>query len=164
MNKIILGIDPGTATTGFGLVEVDEHGNTKYITCGHIATSKDVPAAERLVTIKNSLLKLLKQYKPEVVAVEKLFFAKNITTAISVAEARGVILASCVEHNTEIIEYTPLQVKQGLTGYGKADKGQVQRMVKTILNLEDIPKPDDAADALAIAIRAASETAHQVVK
>ena len=160
MSRIILGIDPGTATTGFGLIEANERGDLLYITCGHIATAPDTPAPQRLVTIKNSLLKLLKQYKPSVVVVEKLFFTTNITTAISVAEARGVVLATMAEHNLEILEYTPLQVKQGLTGYGKADKQQVQRMVKTILNLEDIPKPDDAADALAIAICAVHYTAH----
>lgn len=151
MNKIILGIDPGTATTGFGVVK-DNKGQVEYVDCGCVITTKGVPSAERLLTIQNSLEILIKKYQPDIVAVEKLFFTKNITTAISVAEARGVVLVTAAKHNLEIVEYTPLQVKQTLTGYGKADKQQMQRMVKTILNLQNIPKPDDAADALAIAI------------
>ncbi|HAR54808.1 TPA: crossover junction endodeoxyribonuclease RuvC [Patescibacteria group bacterium] len=151
MTKIILGVDPGTATTGFGVVR-DAKGQVEYVDCGCISTSKGISPAERLLTIAKSLEILIKKYQPEVVAVEKLFFTKNITTAIAVAEARGVILVTAAKHNLEIAEYTPLQVKQALTGYGKADKQQMQRMVKTILKLQIIPKPDDAADALAIAI------------
>ncbi|MBU1092448.1 crossover junction endodeoxyribonuclease RuvC [Patescibacteria group bacterium] len=159
MNKIILGIDPGTATTGFGIAR-DNKGQVEYIDCGCIATSKDIPPAERLLTIQKSLEILIKKYQPGVLAVEKLFFTKNITTAMAVAEARGVILVTAAKHNLEIAEYTPLQVKQTLTGYGKADKQQMQRMVKTILNLQSIPKPDDAADALAIAICAVHHALH----
>ena len=157
MKKIILGLDPGTATTGFGLIEVAESCDLKYISCGDIATQPTKLPGERLVVIKKSLDKLINKYQPVIAAVEKLFFTTNQTTAIAVAEARGVILATLAEHNLEIREYTPLQIKQGLTGYGKADKQQVQRMVKNILRLSDIPRPDDAADALAIAIRAAAE-------
>lgn len=166
MSKIILGLDPGTATTGFGIVR-DNKGQVEFIDCGCIITSpqkKGVsPAreashsdaggpAERLLTIQKSLETLIKKYQPDILAVEKLFFTKNITTAISVAEARGVILVTAAKHSLEIIEFTPLQVKQTLTGYGKADKQQVQRMVKSIMKLQCVPKPDDAADALAIAI------------
>ncbi|MFH1088580.1 MAG: crossover junction endodeoxyribonuclease RuvC [Patescibacteria group bacterium] len=157
MNKIILGLDPGTATTGFGVVK-DVKGQVEYIDCGCITTSKGIPPAERLLTIQKSLEILIKKYQPDVLAVEKLFFTKNITTAMAVAEARGVILVTAAKHNLEIAEYTPLQVKQTLTGYGKADKQQMQRMVKTILKLQNIPKPDDAADALAIAVCAIHHT------
>ena len=159
MNKIILGLDPGTATTGFGVIK-DDKGQVKYIDCGCISTSKGVPPAERLLVIEQSLNTLIKKYHPDTLAVEKLFFTKNITTAISVAEARGVILVAAAKHNLEIAEYTPLQVKQTLTGYGKADKQQMQRMVKLILKLQSIPKPDDAADALAIAICAVHHTSY----
>lgn len=151
VNKIILGLDPGTATTGFGIVK-DVKGQVEYVDCGCIVTSKGISPSERLLTIQKSLEILIKKYQPDILAVEKLFFTKNITTAISVAEARGVILVTAAKHNLEIAEYTPLQVKQTLTGYGKADKQQMQRMVKSILKLQNIPKPDDAADALAITI------------
>ncbi|MFA5967398.1 MAG: crossover junction endodeoxyribonuclease RuvC [Patescibacteria group bacterium] len=188
MNKIILGLDPGTATTGFGVVK-DTKGQVEYVDCGCIITTlksisparkatlsvagepaRNAPVttsqmlagaggpAERLLTIQKSLEILIKKYQPDILAVEKLFFTKNITTAISVAEARGVILVTAAKHNLEIAEYTPLQVKQTLTGYGKADKQQIQRMVKSILKLQSIPKPDDAADALAIAICAVHHT------
>lgn len=157
MNKVILGIDPGTATTGFGIIK-DVRGQVEYIDCGCIVTSKGISPAERLLTIEKSLNILIKKYHPDILAVEKLFFTKNITTAIAVAEARGVILLTAVKHNIETAEYTPLQVKQTLTGYGKADKQQMQRMIKTILKLQNIPKPDDAADALAIAICAVHHT------
>jgi len=157
MNKIILGLDPGTALSGFGVVR-NAKGQVEYIDCGCIVTSKGISPAERLLTIQKSLEILIKKYQPDVLAVEKLFFTKNITTAISVAEARGVILVTAAKHKLEIAEYTPLQVKQTLTGYGKADKQQIQRMVKTILKLQSIPKPDDAADALAIAICAVHQT------
>lgn len=157
MVRIILGLDPGTATTGFGVVK-DTKGQVEYIDCGCISTSKSIPPAERLLTIQKSLEILIKKYQPDVLAVEKLFFTKNITTAIAVAEARGVILVTAAKHDLIIAEYTPLQVKQTLTGYGKADKQQMQRMVKTILKLQNTPKPDDAADALAIAVCAVHHT------
>ena len=154
MNKIILGIDPGLATTGFGVV-CEKQGEVEYLSCGYIATAKNADLAQRLLVISKSLDKLIKQYQPGLVAVESIFFAQNRTTAIVVAQARGVILATSAKHNLPLVEYTPLQVKQALTGYGRADKKQIQKIVKSVLKLKDIPKPDDSADALAIAICAA---------
>jgi len=154
MSKTILGIDPGTATTGFGVVSLDKN-KIKYINCGYIATqSKDAPA-DRLLIIAESLEKIIKEYTPEVAAVENLFFAKNRATALAVAQARGVILSTLAKHKLVLKEYTPLQIKQALTGYGRADKQQIQKMVKSVLCLEKVPKPDDSADALAVAICAA---------
>lgn len=147
----ILGIDPGTATTGFGILEIK--GNDKrVIDCGVISTHKDLPMPERLVELHKDLSELIKTHRPDWCAVEQLFFARNVTTAITVGQARGVILLAAAENNLSIVEYTPLQVKQAVTGYGQATKKQVQEMVKTILGLKEIPKPDDAADALAIAL------------
>lgn len=154
MSKIILGIDPGTATTGFGVI-LKEKNQIKYIDCGYIATTPKDSSADRLLIINNAMEELIKKYKPQLAAVENLFFAKNITTAMAVAQARGVILATLAKHKVILQEYTPLQVKQALTGYGRADKNQIQKMVKNILNLDKVPKPDDSADALAIAICAA---------
>jgi crossover junction endodeoxyribonuclease RuvC len=154
MEKIILGLDPGTATTGFGIIS-ESGGQLQYIDCGHICTSKDKSPADRLLLISKSLDKLIKIYKPNLVAVESLFFAKNRTTAIAVAQARGVILCALAKHGLEFVEYTPLQVKQTLSGYGRADKQQIQRMVQSVLNLAKPPKLDDSADALALAICAA---------
>lgn len=148
---IILGIDPGTATTGFGLIRRD--GSVReLIDCGVITTHKDTPHAQRLAELFSDLVGLLQKYSPDVAAVEKLFFAANVTTAMTVGEARGVVLLALEQAGVSIAEYTPLQVKQGITGYGKATKRQVQEMVKLQLKLAVIPKPDDAADALAIAL------------
>ncbi|MFA5270435.1 MAG: crossover junction endodeoxyribonuclease RuvC [Patescibacteria group bacterium] len=158
MSRIILGLDPGTATTGFGVVKEDR-GEISLVDCGYITTPSTDSASDRLLVIGRAVEKLLKTYRPEVVAVEKLFFAKNQTTAMAVSQSRGVILASIARQQLPLLEYTPLQVKQSITGYGKADKQQVQRMVKALLKLEQVPKPDDAADALAIAICAAGEKA-----
>ncbi len=154
MSKIILGIDPGTATTGFGVILEDKK-QVKYIDCGYIATTPKDSSANRLLIINKALEELIKKYKPQLAAVEGLFFAKNRATAIAVAQARGVILATLAKHKISIQEYTPLQVKQSITGYGRADKNQIQKMIKNILNLDKVPKPDDSADALAIAICAA---------
>jgi len=148
---IILGIDPGTATTGFGLIEVLQDKIT-HLEHGAIKTKAKTKAPLRLLEIFKQLQKLIKQHKPDVAAVEKLFFGVNTKTAFSVGEARGVILLACAEQKLEIGEYTPLEVKMALTGYGRADKQQIQQMVKSLLGLKEIPKPDDAADALAIAI------------
>ena len=148
---IILGIDPGTATTGFGLIEVLQDKIT-HLEHGVIKTKAKTKAPLRLSEIFKQLQKLIKQHQPEVAAVEKLFFGVNTKTAFSVGEARGVILLACAEQKLEIGEYTPLEVKMALTGYGRADKQQIQQMVKSLLKLKEIPKPDDAADALAIAI------------
>lgn len=152
-----MGLDPGVAITGFGVISEDK-GQIKLIDCGYIATRAGEELADRLLTVAKSLEKVIRRYCPDVVAVEKLFFAKNKTTAIAVAQARGVILTVAAKHCLLLREYTPLQVKQSLTGYGRADKRQMQRMVKALLKLDQIPRPDDAADALAIAICAAGAT------
>ncbi|WP_350344422.1 crossover junction endodeoxyribonuclease RuvC [Proteinivorax tanatarense] len=148
---IILGLDPGIAILGYGVVKKEKH-KLKPIDFGTIQTSKELDEPQRLLSLANSLEKLLDIYNPDVVAVEELFFNKNIKTAITVAQARGVILMVILKKGISLYEYTPLQVKQGVVGYGRATKLQVQTMVKTLLNLEKIPKPDDAADGLAIAI------------
>jgi len=147
----ILGIDPGTATTGWGIIEV-QSSNLKAQSCGCITTPPKQNQAKRLAHIFSELDKIIKKEKPDVVAIEKLFFIKNIKTAMTVGEARGVCLLAAEKNKVPIFEYTPLQVKQSLTGYGKAEKKQIQMMVKIILKLKEIPKPDDMADALAIAI------------
>ena len=147
----ILGIDPGTATTGFGLITKEGPKLTK-IDCGVISTSKDLDMPKRLSILFNDLQEIVKTHKPDVMSVEKLFFTNNITTAMAVSQARGIVLLVASQNNIPIAEYTPLQVKMSATGYGKATKKQVQEMVKKILKLNVIPKPDDAADALAIAI------------
>ena len=147
----ILGIDPGTATTGFGLVSKEGPKLTK-LDCGVISTSKSLEMPKRLSILHDDLQEIFKAHKPDVIAVEKLFFTNNITTAMTVSQARGVVLLVAEQNGIAIAEYTPLQVKMAVSGYGKATKKQVQEMVKKILKLEVIPKPDDAADALAIAI------------
>jgi len=147
----ILGIDPGTATTGFGLITKEGPKLTK-LDCGVISTAKDLEMSERLNILYKDLQQIIKSHKPDAMAVEKLFFTNNITTAMTVSQARGIVLLVASQNNIPIAEYTPLQVKMSATGYGKATKKQVQEMVKKILKLSVIPKPDDAADALAIAI------------
>jgi len=147
----ILGIDPGTATTGFGVIDVAGP-SIKFVQAGVITTPSTEEMPRRLSTIYRELLELITEFRPEQVAVELLYFATNVTTAMTVGQARGVILLAAAEAGLPIHEYTPLQVKQGVTGYGQAKKPQVQEMVKTLLGLKSIPKPDDAADALAIAI------------
>lgn len=151
MNLRILGIDPGTATTGWAIVE-EVKKNPRLIACGCVNTSKINSDAERLVEIGKDLASLIKKYKPDEAAIEDLFFFKNLKTAITVAQARGVILYEIKKNRIPLFAYTPLQVKQALTGYGRAEKKQIQIMVKNILKLAHIPKPDDAADAVAIAI------------
>lgn len=150
----ILGIDPGTGIMGFGVVDIDDaqrHGFT-MVDAGVITTPPHTPHDERLEDIYNSLTEIIEASKPDVCSVERLFFTRNITTAMSVAEARGVALLVARQHGVPIYEYTPLQIKQTLTGYGKADKKQVQEMVRVQLGLKEVPKPDDCADALAAAI------------
>lgn len=147
----IIGIDPGTATTGWEVIE-EKNKNPKLVACGCINTSKLKSDAERLVEIGKDIQTLLRKYKPEEAAIENLFFFSNQKTAITVAQARGVVLYELKKHKLPIQSYTPLQVKQALTGYGRAEKKQIQLMVKNILKLKNIPKPDDAADAVAIAI------------
>jgi crossover junction endodeoxyribonuclease RuvC len=147
----ILGVDPGTATTGFGVIDV-EKGRMTFLDAGVITTTPDMPMPERLVVLHEELGQILAEHQPAAAAVEQLFFATNVTTAISVGQARGVILLTLAEAGLLAAEYTPMQIKQAISGYGGARKPQVQAMVKTLLNLPAIPKPDDAADALAIAI------------
>lgn len=152
MNSLrILGIDPGTATTGFGVID-HTAGAVKFVEAGIISTTKEDSMPKRLAIIHEGLEQLINEFKPQAVAVELLFFAQNVTTAMTVSQARGVILMTAALHNLPVFEYTPLQVKQALTGYGRAQKPQIQQMVKTLLRLDSIPKPDDAADGLAIAL------------
>ncbi|HHX58426.1 MAG TPA: crossover junction endodeoxyribonuclease RuvC [Candidatus Moranbacteria bacterium] len=148
---VILGLDPGTAMTGWGIIKETEKG-TETVAFGCIETDKSKDAVARLKEIARDLKSLIEKYKPDEVAVEDLFFFKNLKTAIKVAQARGVLLVTSANANLPVFEYTPLQVKQALTGYGRAEKQQVQWMVKEILKLKKIPKPDDAADALAVAV------------
>ncbi|MCD4671853.1 MAG: crossover junction endodeoxyribonuclease RuvC [Anaerolineaceae bacterium] len=149
---LILGIDPGTAITGYGLVEENERGELRNVAHGVIETPAGLPMAERLQMLYQELTDLLLLYRPGSGAVEKLFFRRNVTTAISVGQARGVILLAMVQNGVKMKEYTPMQIKQAVTGWGGAAKGQVQEMVRALLDLDEIPKPDDAADALAVAI------------
>jgi crossover junction endodeoxyribonuclease RuvC len=148
---LILGIDPGTAMIGVGLIEYKKK-KLVFLDCTCLKTNPQKQTAERLKDLYWQLVKIIKKYQPEVVAVEDIFFFKNLKTAIKVSQARGVILLAAAQQKIKIAEFTPLQVKQALTGYGRAEKQQVQKMVKTLLNLKEIPKPDDVADALAVAI------------
>jgi crossover junction endodeoxyribonuclease RuvC len=154
----ILGIDPGTGILGFGIIEVDVRGKALLVDGGVIRTPVKEDDAVRLVTIYEELTDIIAQTKPHAMAVEKLFFAQNVTTAMTVAQARGVVLLTGMQASLEIYEYTPLQIKQALTGYGRADKKQMQEMVRVILGLKEVPKPDDCADALAAAICCAQST------
>jgi len=153
----ILGIDPGTAITGYGIIKKSPS-KLKVIDYGCIKTEAKFSTAERLAKIDKQLAKLIRKYKPQKIAVEDIFFFKNLKTVVKVSQARGVILARAAQMKASIMEYTPLQVKQAVTSYGRADKSQVQKMVKLLLNLKEIPKPDDAADALAVAICCAQST------
>ena len=148
---IIVGIDPGIAIVGYGVVEYVGN-NFKVIDYGAITTPAKMEFPKRLKSVYDDLTMILEKYNPDVVAVEELFFNKNVKTAIMVGQARGVQVLAAMNKNLDIYEYTPLQVKQGVVGYGRAKKRQVQEMVKILLNLKDIPKPDDVADALAVAI------------
>jgi len=147
----ILGIDPGTGICGFGVIDVLKNKPT-MVDNGVIATPPHTPLSDRLLDIYNSMHELIDLHHPDVVSIEKLFFTKNITTGISVAEARGVVLLVCKQCELPVFEYTPNEIKKTLTGYGSADKKQMQEMVRLHLNLKSVPKPDDAADALAAAI------------
>lgn len=147
----VIGIDPGYAIIGYGVLDFDKN-KTTVVDYGVIETPKNECFPVRLVMIEEGIRALLDKYQPDEVAIEELFFAKNVKTAINVAHARGIILATVVRDIGNIFEYTPLQIKQALTGFGRADKHQIQAMVKTLLNLKTIPKPDDAADAVAVAL------------
>lgn len=152
MMSAVMGIDPGTATTGYGLVFEDENGVLGEIVHGVILTSPDQPSHQRLLVLYSEITRLLQVHQPAVCAVEKLFFQRNVSTAIAVGQARGVILLAIAESGLDVFEYSPNEVKQAVSGYGSAGKKQVQEMVRVLLRLDEVPKPDDAADALAIAI------------
>ena len=149
--KIILGIDPGIADTGFGLIKVEKN-KTTCLTYGSIKTSAKLDLGDRLEIINLELCELIKKFKPDLIAIEELFFCNNAKTALIVGQARGVIVLTAKQNKIKSVEFTPYQVKQAVSAYGHAGKNQVQKMVKLILNLKELPKPDDAADALAIAI------------
>ena len=149
---IILGIDPGIATMGYGVVDKDKNGNCRAVDYGVVVTPKEETLPVRLAMLEEGVGKIIDKFSPEEVALEELFFTKNITTGIAVAHARGVILLACVKRCGKLYEDTPMQIKQALTGYGRADKKQIQQVVASLLRLKSIPRPDDAADALGIAL------------
>lgn len=150
-SKKILGIDPGTGRLGFGVIEINGS-KISMLDAGVITTPANTEQPDRLETIYDELKTIINELKPEIMVVEKLFFAQNVTTAMAVAQARGVVMLVGKQSKLEIHEYTPLQIKMGLTGYGRASKQQIQEMVRVLLGLQQIPKPDDAADALAVAL------------
>jgi len=147
---IIFGVDPGTAKMGFGVIEFDH--DSRLIAHGVLETPAKTSMPGRLRTLYEHVTELLDAHKPAVLAVEQLFFAQNVTTALSVGQARGIVLLAAAQRDIPVQEYTPSEIKQSIVGYGKADKSQIQEMVRMILNLESIPQPDDAADAIAVAI------------
>lgn len=148
----ILGLDPGTATTGYGVIDVDEAGQMTAVAFGVIATPAGEPVTVRLQLIYQQVNDLLETYRPDSAGVEELFFGRNITTAITVGQARGVLLLALANAGIPVGEYSPPKIKDAVTGYGKADKAQVQLMVRNLLDLDQTPRPDDAADGLAVAI------------
>ncbi len=148
----VIGIDPGTAITGYGIVREDVSGNLIIVDYGVIQTQAKESMGQRLVQLYKGIKEILLLHRPDCAAVEKLFFQKNVRTAISVGQGRGVAILAIAELGIELSEYSPLEVKQAVVGYGNADKNQIQQMVRNILNLDEIPRPDDAADALAVAI------------
>jgi len=149
---LVIGIDPGTAATGYGLIRELESGGIVSIGYGVISTPPTLPMSKRLLSLYDQLTKIFTIHQPQLAAVEKLFFQKNVKTAISVGQARGVVLLALAQAGLNVAEYTPLEVKQAVAGYGGAEKTQVQQMVRVLLDMDEIPKPDDAADALAVAI------------
>ena len=151
-NKRIIGIDPGTGILGFGIIDVGSRGELSLVDAGVIRTPANQEESERLFTIYTELSEIINETKPSIMSVEKLFFAQNVTTAMSVSQARGVVLLLGKQSKMELFEYTPLQIKQAISSYGRATKAQMQEMVRIILKLKQIPKPDDCADALAAAI------------
>lgn len=149
---VIVGFDPGLATLGYGVIRKEQKKKAEVLDYGVISTPKDENLAVRLCMLERGIKQVLDKFKPDEIAVEELFFAKNVKTGIAVAHARGVLLLTVNKECGRLFEYTPLQIKQALTGYGRADKNQIQQMVKTFLGLKAVPKPDDAADALAVAL------------
>jgi len=152
LRQIVLGVDPGTAICGYGLVGETAEGQLVALTYDVITTPATLPLAERLGLIYAGITALIRRYQPDCVAVEELFFSKNARTALAVGQARGVVLLAAVHGQRPVVEYTPLQVKDAVVGYGRAEKRQIQEMVRMLLQLEQVPQPDDAADALAVAI------------
>lgn len=150
--RIVIGIDPGTAITGYGLIRELGNGDLEWIDHGAITTPSNWDESKRLLTLNQELTVIINENKPNICAVEKLFFQKNIKTAISVGQGRGAALIAAASFDLPIGEYTPLEIKQAVVGYGNADKNQIQQMVQILLSLSDLPQPDDAADALAVAI------------
>lgn len=150
--RVVIGIDPGTALTGYGVIQENERGDLIRITHGVIRTKKDWEEPRRLLHLYQSLKSIIDEYRPDCVAVEKLFFQKNVKTAIKVGQGRGAALLAVAGYNLPLDEYSPSEIKLAVTGYGSADKKQIQTMVKMLLNMNELPKPDDAADALAVAI------------
>ena len=149
---IIVGFDPGLATLGYGVIKKEARKKPEMIDYGIISTPKEENLAVRLNLLEKGIKQLLDKFKPDEIAMEELFFAKNVKTGIAVAHARGVLLLTCSKECGKIYEYTPLQIKQALTGFGRAEKPQIQDMVKRLLGLKGTPRPDDAADALAVAL------------
>lgn len=154
LKRVIIGIDPGTVLCGFGIVEKNAQG-LLALRYGCIRNMTSISIDQKLLHLNRELKKLLRRSRPDLLALEKIFFFKNAKTVIDVARAQGVILAAAAELNVPVVEFTPLQVKQAVTGYGRAEKAQIQTMTARLLNLKEIPRPDDAADALALAICAA---------
>ncbi|HOM01971.1 MAG TPA: crossover junction endodeoxyribonuclease RuvC [Acetivibrio sp.] len=148
---IIMGIDPGFAITGYGIVKYEGNRFTS-VDYGAITTESSMELPKRLLILYNGLMEIIEKYKPEAISIEELFFNKNIKTALAVGHGRGVAVLAAAQSGIDVFEYTPIQVKQSIVGYGRAEKAQVQQMVKAILNLPAIPKPDDVADALAVAV------------
>lgn len=149
---IVLGVDPGTAITGYGIVKDNPDGRLINVCYGAIRTDANMPYPLRLREVYEGISSLIKEYKPQSIAIEQLFFNKNVSTALTVGQARGVVILISALFGIDLAEYTPIQVKEAVVGYGRAEKVQVQQMVKVLLGLEEIPKPDDVADALALAI------------
>jgi crossover junction endodeoxyribonuclease RuvC len=149
---VILGFDPGIATLGYGVINKEKNGKIQMLDYGIVSTPKEDNLAVRLTMLERGITQVIEKFKPDEIAVEELFFAKNVKTGIAVAHARGVLLLAAVHACGCLYEYTPLQIKQAMTGYGRADKKQIQEMVRVYLGLQKVPKPDDAADALAVAL------------
>ncbi len=150
--KRVIGFDPGLAIVGYGVLDFEDFNRKQVVDYGIITSPKEESFPVRLAILYESVTKLIEQFKPDEIAAEELFFNTNITTGINVAHARGVLLLAAIHHCGRLYEYTPLQIKQAMTGYGRADKKQIQQMVKVYLGLEKVPRPDDAADALAVAL------------
>lgn len=152
VERVVLGIDPGTAITGYGVVAKTITGDYELLACGVLRTQASDPMPQRLLELYQDMKALISEFQPDEVAIEKLFFGRNVTTAITVGQARGVILLAAAELGLAIAEYTPAEVKQAITGYGSADKRQIQEMVQRLLQLREPPRPDDAADGVAVAV------------